>query len=32
MREADVEMFLPEGIMPSFDQMLQQEADLTKTN
>jgi hypothetical protein len=32
MREADVEMFLPEDIMPSFDQMLQQEADLTKTN
>jgi hypothetical protein len=31
MREADVELFSPEDIMPSFDQMLQQKADLDKT-
>jgi hypothetical protein len=32
MREAEEEIVLPEDIMPSFDQMLQQEADLVKTN
>jgi hypothetical protein len=32
MREAEEEIVLPEDIMPSFDQMLQQEADLIKTN
>jgi hypothetical protein len=31
MREDDVELSLPEDIMPSLDQMLQQKADLDKT-
>jgi hypothetical protein len=32
-RESDVEIVLPEDIMPSFDQMMQEQgADLIKTN
>jgi hypothetical protein len=30
LREAELELSLPEDIMPSFDQMLQQETDLNK--